>query len=248
VNPFNGTRLARPIDTVVGQTKVALHRSNFANEPMPAVIEGSAHDFLTDAFRAEARADIGAIRGFRYGTHVPPGPIRMEDLYHFIPIGPTIARGTIKGRQLKGQIEAAADGSLNPDVAKWTGGWLFNFSGVTMAIDPYGGAGARASQIRVYDAASRSYLPLDPERDYTYASYHYAGDPTLINVVEARDIQVVRDGEGKPLDGVEVVVRYLGSLPDRTANPELNRIRLVKPLPQAVFGSPEVQPWRGARP
>ena len=66
--------------------------------------------------------DIGAIRGFRYGAHVAPGPIRMEDLYHFIPIGPMIAKGEIAGRQLKGQIESSADGSLNPQVQNWTGG------------------------------------------------------------------------------------------------------------------------------
>jgi hypothetical protein len=45
---------------------------------------------------------------------------------------------------------------------------------------------------------------------------------------------------------VEVVVRYLQSLPDRTANPDLNRIRVVKPLPKPQFKNPEVQPLRGA--
>jgi 2',3'-cyclic-nucleotide 2'-phosphodiesterase (5'-nucleotidase family) len=248
VNPFNGTPLARPIDTVVGQTKVALHRSNFSGEPMPAVIEGTAHDFLTDAFRAQTSADVGAIRGFRYGTHVPPGPIRMEDLYHFIPIGPMIAKGKIKGRQLRSQIEASADGSLNPDVALWTGGWLFNFSGLTLTLDPYAASGQRASEIRVYDRRSGSFKPLDPEADYTYASYYYRADPNLINVVEAREIEVLQGGDGRPLDGVEVVVRYLESLPDRTADPEQNRIKLARPLPPAAFGSSEVQPWRGAQP
>jgi len=29
---FNGTRLTRPLDTVVGRTTVALHRMNFANQ------------------------------------------------------------------------------------------------------------------------------------------------------------------------------------------------------------------------
>jgi len=247
VNPFNGTRLPRPIDTVVGRTAVALHRSNFSHETMPAVIEGSSHDFLTDAFRAQTGADIGAIRGFRYGTHVAPGPIRMEDLYHFIPIGPQIARGEIAGRQLKAQIEAAADGSLNPQVQNWTGGWLFNFSGVTMSIDPLAASGQRASEIRVFNGASGQWEALNPERTYTYASYHYAADPDLINVVPVKNVQVLKDDKGQPLDGVEVVVRYLNSLPDRTANPALNRITLKRPLPRAISASPEVQPWRGAQ-
>jgi sulfur-oxidizing protein SoxB len=246
VNPFNGTRLARPIDTVVGHTKIPLHRSNFANEGMAAVIEGSSHDFLTDAFRQQAKADIGAIRGFRYGTHVAPGPIRMEDLYHFVAIGPMIARGTIRGQQVKNQIENAAEGSFSPQVQTWTGGWLFNFSGVTMDFDPYAARGARASNIKVRRQGSDAWEPLDLKATYSYASYYFDRDPKLINVVPATDISVLKDEQGNALDGVEVVVRYLQSLPDRTANPELNRIRVLKPLPKPRFGNPEVQPLRGA--
>lgn len=241
VNPFNGTKLARPIDSIVGYTRQPLHRSNFSHEAMPGVIEGASHDFLTDAFRAMTGADIGAIRGFRYGTHVRRGPIKYEDLFHFIPIGPQIAVGTIKGQALKNQIEGAADGSLNPDVSKWTGGWLFNFSGVTMDLDPYQAAGARASNIQVHGQA------LDPAGDYRYASYWYANDPGLINVLPASNIQVLSDENGAPLDGTEVVVRYLQSLPGMTADPELNRIKLLHPLPAPRFGNPEVQPLRGAQ-
>jgi sulfur-oxidizing protein SoxB len=213
---------------------------------MPAVIEGSAHDFLTDAFRSQAKADIGAIRGFRYGTHVPVGPIRMEELYHFVATGPLIAKGTIKGQQLLQQIEAAADGSLNPKVEAWTGGWLFNFSGVRMRIDPYAQTGARASGVEVFDDATQQWSALSKERDYSYASYYYARDPELINLVPAKNISTVMDAKGKPADGVEVVVQYLQSLPNRTANTQLNRITLVQPLPKSTFGMPEMQPWRGA--
>ena len=250
VNPFNGSKLKRPIDSVVGYTTVPLHRSNFTHEDMPGVIEGSSHDFLTDAFKSVSGAQIGAIRGFRYGTHVASGPIKMEDLYHFMPIGPQIAVGNIKGQAVKNQIENAANGSLNADVSKWTGGWLFNFSGVTMNIDPYAGLGARASNIMVNGA------PLDTTASYSYASYWYAADPCLINVVPIpgctatggvpSNITVLKDTDGSPLDGAEVVVKYLESLPNKTASPVLNRITLTKPLPAPTTSNGEVQPWRGA--
>src|SRR5262249_27711650 len=246
VNPFNGTALARPIDTVVGWTTVPLHRANFAGAAMPAVIEGSSHDFLTDAFRTQAQADIGAIRGFRYGTHVPAGAIRMEDLYHFIAIGPLIARGTIKGQQLKNQIENSADGSLSPEIREWTGGWLFGFSGVTLDLDPYGTKGARASNIRVRSRETNAWAPLDPGATYTYASYYYAHDADLINVVPVTNVTLLKDEAGNALDAVEVVVRYLQSLPDKTVTPELNRVRLLKPLPTPRFGNPEIQPLPAA--
>jgi sulfur-oxidizing protein SoxB len=245
-NPFNGTRLTRPIDTVVGRTKVALHRMNFSNAEPAAVIEGTSHIFLTDAMRQEAQADIAGIRGFRYGTVVKPGPITLEDLYHFIPIGPMIAKGTIKGKQLKTQLENSIDGSLNPDVAKWTGGWLFNYSGVRAEIDPYAKAGERASNIMIADRATNKWKALDPEADYTYASYYYARDPDLINTTPVKDVTVIKDKDGGDLDGVDVIVRYLASLPHRTISPKAGRLKLVKPMPVAGSGSPEIQPWRGA--
>ena len=257
VNPFNGSKLLRPIDTVVGHTKKALHRSNFSNENMPAVIEGSAHDFLTDAFRAVTGAQIGAIRGFRYGTHIVPGPITMEDLYHFMPIGPQIATAKISGKQLKAQIEGAADGSLNPDVSKWTGGWLFNFSGVTMDLDPYQEQGKRASNIRV----GGDVLTADELPRYTYASYWYKGDPckiTGVDILECTNtaakpddppvpsnIIVHKNKDGTPMDGTEVVVKYLESLPAKTADTVLNRTKLLKALPAPPEGLQIMQPLRG---
>jgi sulfur-oxidizing protein SoxB len=271
INPFNLTLLQNPIDTIVGNTTIPLHRANFSDEPMPAVIEGSSHDFLTDAFRAMGMADIGAIRGFRYGAHVAPGPITLADLYNYIPIGPLIAKGTISGAAVRNQIECAADGALNPLVELWTGGWLFNFSGLTMDINPYGLADQplvcpplvapvsfvrRAFNIMVRDWETNTWARLDPLQSYSYASYYYRSDPCLINRVQIPDcingsnITVVADidevtGEVTPLDGTEVVVRYLHSL-GGTVTPELNRIHLLEKLPPPICGNPEIQPLKGA--
>lgn len=258
VNPFHGGTLKTPIDTVLGDTRVGLHRSNFSNEVLPGVIEGTSHDFLTDAFRAIAGTEIGAIRGFRYGTHVAPGPIKLEDLYHFIPIGPRIARGSIAGQAVKNQIENAADGSLNRDPRRWTGGWLFGFSGVTFDFDPYAGLGSRATNIRV----GREEL-VTAGRRYSYASYWYDTDPGLINRVPATDIEVaVRDeasgkasfvpasdvGLYEQMDGTEVVAEYLQDhLGGTLESLETPRVNLLAPLPPPVFGNPEIQPLRGAQ-
>lgn len=270
-NPFNGSKLAGPIDEVVGMTKVALHRTNFSSEAMPAVVEGSGHDFLTDAFRAMgivqlgAEMDagsrpanvIGAIRGFRYGTHIVPGPIKREDLYHFVAIGPKIACGTIEGAKVKGQIENAADGSLNPDPRRWTGGWMFNFSGLTSDFYPVTGAtydangatvGAlnRVRNIQIQNK-NDSWSAWSKEATYTYCSYFYDTDAGQINKVDISDankasMKVLSDAAGAPLDGVEVVVQYLKTLPQSTANPVLNRTTIKEPLPTSRFGFAEVQP------
>ncbi len=241
-NPFNHSLLKRPIDSVIGYTAVALQRRNFSDQDMPAVIEGSSHDFLTDAFKAMTGAELGAIRGFRYGTDVKPGPITLEQLYHFMPTGRQIAVGSLAGASIKNQIENAASGSLDPVISNWTGGWLFNFSGVTMDLDPYQANGRRASNILVNGQA------LVPTQQYRYAAFWYPEDPTLINVLPATNITVLKDDDGSPLDATEVVVRYLATLPNHTANPQLHRTRLVRPLPAPSFGNHEIQPLRGAQP
>ncbi len=239
-NPINQSRLTTPIDSVVGYTKVPLLRANFSHERMPAVIEGSSHDLLTDAFRAEAHADIGAIRGFRYGTQVAPGPIHLEDLYHFMPIGAQIAVGTIRGQDLLDQIEASADSALNPSIDEWRGGSLFGYSGVEIELSPYKPRGRRAVAVRVNGE------PLEPRRLYRYASYWFAADPELIKRLPARGVQVLKQADGSPLDATELVARYLQGLPEQTADPKLDRVQLTAPLPAQPFSYGIMQPLLGA--
>lgn len=256
VNPFSGAILNTPIDTPIGTTEVGLHRSNFTHEDLPGQIEGTSHDFLTDAYRGVAGTDVGAIRGFRYGTHIAPGIVKLEDIYHYMPIGAQIARGDITGQGLKNQIENPADGSLNPDPRRWRGGWLFGFSGVTFDLDPYQYIGNRASDVRVGGE------PLDLTAMYSYASYWFDTDPGLINRVPATDIELaVRGPDGRALfvpvadranypamDGTEIVWQYLrDNLGGNLSRLDTHRVNLLRPLPPPVFGNYEVQALRGAQ-
>lgn len=243
VNPFNGTRLMQPIDTVVGYTEVPLYRANFSDEEMPAVIEGSSHDFLTDAFRAVAKTDIGVIRGFRYGTHVAAGPIKSEDIYHFIPIGPVIAKGTMTGHQIQKMVDDSAYACLSTDVSLgWTGGWIAGFSGVTLDFNPYGGKMNYSSNYKV------NGVPLDEKKRYSVAGYFYKEDPQEINRTRVHDLEILKGENGNSMDAVEVVSKYLESLPKRTVtkdNLKLNRFNIVRKLPPAAYGNREIQPLNG---
>lgn len=147
----NTTTLLRPIDTVVGTAGVSLHRSNFSHEDMPAAVEGSSHDLLTDAFRWATGSDLSTVRGFRYGTHIPAGQsIKMEDLYHYMPIAPAIAKaGPVNAWQLKDQVENSTNSVFDIDARNWRGGWMFGYSGATLSVDPYQPWGCRGSNIKV---------------------------------------------------------------------------------------------------
>ena len=133
----NTTMLMRPVDEVIAYTEVGLHRDNFVTEDMPGVVEGTSHDLIADAMAAIGQAQSSSLRGFRYGTHVPPGGgITMEDIYHYIPIAAKLGR-TDKacGADLKFAIEQSIGGSFHPDPGQWTGGWMFGYHGVTYDVD-----------------------------------------------------------------------------------------------------------------
>ena len=133
----NTTMLMRPVDEIIAYTTVGLHRSNFVDEDMPGVVEGTSHDLIADAMAAIGQAGSSSIRGFRYGTHVPRGGgISMNDIYHYIPIASKLGR-TDKacGADLKFAIEQSIGGTFHPDPALWTGGWMFGYSGLTYDVD-----------------------------------------------------------------------------------------------------------------
>ncbi|WP_455365425.1 bifunctional metallophosphatase/5'-nucleotidase [Kaarinaea lacus] len=240
VNPVNATVLRTPIDTVIGNTEVALHRSNFSDAAvMPAVIEGSSHNFLADAFKSACNAEVGMMRGFRYGTHIAPGPIKLEDIYHFIPVGPQVACGKISGDELRLKIEKSADGVLTNWVQNWGGGWLIAFSGITYQLDPSNEYLYRAKNIRVNGEL------LDPARLYSVAGYWYLDNADRINRMPALDISVLKNAYGGDVDATEIVAFYLQSLPSKTVNPETNRIKLLKPLPSPIGKNSEIQPLKG---
>ncbi len=157
-NPFANTYLNGSLDEVVGSTQKALHRSGFTDEAlfssdpdaMPAAIEGTSHDWIADAIRWWAGSDLATVRGFRYGTHVQPGPITRNDLYHFVPIGARVGKaGKIHANQLRNQVDNSSlavfsTSPMDTNVKSnpynnegWAGGWMFAYSGPTLSFDPY---------------------------------------------------------------------------------------------------------------
>jgi 2',3'-cyclic-nucleotide 2'-phosphodiesterase (5'-nucleotidase family) len=151
-NTFSGTCLKGSLDDVVGSTQVGLHRSNYSDEDMPAVLEGTSHDFIADAIRWWAGSELATVRGFRYGTHVQPGPITRNDLYHFIPIGARVGKASrIHVGQLRNQVDNSSQAVFSSDPSSplveaapknnngWAGGWLFAYSGDSFGVkfDPY---------------------------------------------------------------------------------------------------------------
>ena len=246
-NPINGLALVGPIDQVVGYTRVALHRANPAGHTVPAVMEGSSHDVIGDALRSATRADIALVRGFRFGTHVRPGPITREDLYHFLPIGAQVAvADEVPGKVLWRQLESSLQGALDDDPTHWTGGWFVGVSGVTLDVDPYAPAGSRVRRVRVNGA------PIDTTgaRRYSVAGLWFPSERDAVSncipcVSAGRGVRLVTASRGEAEDAVDVVSRYVAAQPDSTISPIVGRVRLLRPLPAPSYLFPEIQPLHG---
>lgn len=140
-NMFSETCLHGPLDAVVGHADIALHRSNFSDEASPAALEGSSHNWIADALRWWAKSDAATIRGFRYGTTISAGPITRNDLFHYVPIGPRVAKvSRINAAQLRNQVDNSSRSVFGQDPAiDWRGGWMFGYSaeGFSLKFDPY---------------------------------------------------------------------------------------------------------------
>ena len=239
INPFSKRHLKGPINEVVGKTDIHLHRSNYSVFDMPAVLEGSSHDFITDAFRVRSDADISFINGFRHGTHVKKGEIHREDLYHYLPVGSYLAKGEMSGQTVKDIIEKSAEDVLSTIAKERKGGWLIAASGLHYELNPKERKGNRTSNITVLDKTTQTYLPLKMDKLYTVASFNNDEEPELINGVKAKNINRIRDERGKAMDVTEIVEAYLK---ESDAAPQLNRIHLLNPLLPSRFKNQEIQP------
>jgi len=203
-NPYNDAMLDDPLDTVIGTTEIELSRNRFSNEfdpanfVMPALIEGTGHNIIVDAFRVITGAQVGEIRGFRYTNTIAPGEITLGDLYHYIPIGPQVAKASIPStpsnddkvgnldwpRNLLQNIELGGNSTMNPLVTRWSGGWAWDYSGLTLDFEPYAPNfkpdvhlnGSRVSNVKLSDGSK-----LEDNPTVVYASYYYDGDPNRIN-------------------------------------------------------------------
>lgn len=203
-NPYNGATLDDPLDTVIGTTDIELSRNRFSNEfdpanfIMPGVIEGTGHNIIVDAFATVTGAQVGEIRGFRYTNTIAPGNITLGDLYHYIPIGPQVAKAAIPStpsndakvgnldwpRNLLQNIELGGNSTMNPLVTRWSGGWAWDYSGLTLDFDPYAANfnpgvhlnGSRVSNVKLSDGSN-----LEDNPTVVYSSYYYDGDPNRIN-------------------------------------------------------------------
>ncbi|SFT07922.1 bifunctional metallophosphatase/5'-nucleotidase [Halostagnicola kamekurae] len=156
--------LERPLDTVVGRTEASLDRQSF--------LESDWNALFADALRTYFGTELAVTHGFRYGPAVPAGEITLEHLYQAFPMTAPVARGEAYGQQLLNHMEAFLTDNFTPYVYEQEDGRVRNYSSnVEVIIDP-----TAKRERRLVDFVVDGE-PVDPEAQYSIATFTRPGDP-----------------------------------------------------------------------
>lgn len=134
--------LTRPIDTVIGRSPVSLHRRG--------VLENPFNRLLGETILLATGAQVAVTPGFRFDAVLRPGdPVTLEQVYRFLPMAPKLAVGTIRGADLRANLERELTRVFSPDAFEHSGGWFGGFAGIEIDLDLSKPDGERVLELRL---------------------------------------------------------------------------------------------------
>jgi sulfur-oxidizing protein SoxB len=123
---------------------------------------GTFDQLILDALLADQGAEIAFSPGFRWGTSLLPGDaITLEHVMDQTAITyPFVTLSELTGAEIKAILEDIADNLFNPDPYLQQGGDMVRVGGMSYALAPGAGIGARISDMRIANQ------PLQPHKRY----------------------------------------------------------------------------------
>jgi S-sulfosulfanyl-L-cysteine sulfohydrolase len=146
----------------IGKTETLLMRYD--------VLETTADDFITDAVREVAKADIGFSNGFRFGVPIPPTDLTEGDLWNLLPTDARMKAGWLTGKELKAYIENELELVFSDDPWKLNGGWGIRASGMAITFNARAERGQRLIAVKV------NGREVEDEQRYTIAGCEREGE------------------------------------------------------------------------
>jgi len=149
-------KLGKELEAVVGSTRVPLDGESIHIRAR----ETNLGDFVADAMRADAGADITIINGgsIRGDKVYAAGPLTRRTLIEIHPFGNVVCKLAMTGQAILDTLNIAV--SQLPAAA----GQFPQISGMTMTIDPRGPPEDRVHDVRI------NGQPLNPARTYSVAT------------------------------------------------------------------------------
>ncbi len=147
----------KSLNEVIGATETLLYRRG--------TWKSTTDQFISDAYRKIAGADMSHCPGWRFGSSILPGEIRREDVYDAMKSTPShLFVPKMRGRRIVSLFEDILDNVLNPDPLLRLGGDLFRFSGMRVRFRRKGPKGRRVI------AVEKDGKPLESGRFYSIAT------------------------------------------------------------------------------
>jgi sulfur-oxidizing protein SoxB len=192
------------------------------------LLETTADDFIADAVREIAQADIGFTNGFRFGVPVPPNPMTKGDLWNLLPMDARMKRGWMTGKELRSYLEDELEMVYSQTPLKLNGGWGPRASGMAFVFNARATHGQRVVSIRI------NGRELEEGRRYMIAGCERDGEPLDV-ICRHRG---THDPQVLPLSVHEALERYLDGHPNIAPGRDGREIALD--LPRTVFSQDAV--------
>lgn len=125
--------------------------------------ESPADSLFADLIRDKTGVDVVILPGVGYGTSIPAGTIRAEDLRNLIPHNSKIMTMTLTGRQIREILEQSLENTYTDDPQKKVGG-LVQVSGIRFKYNAASAYPDRLKEVRVNNAE------IDLKQDYKVAT------------------------------------------------------------------------------
>jgi 2',3'-cyclic-nucleotide 2'-phosphodiesterase (5'-nucleotidase family) len=204
----------------VGRTDTVLMRYD--------LLESSADDFVADAVREIAKADVGLTNGFRFGAPIPPGAITEADLWNLLPMDARMKRGWITGKELRDYLENELEMVYAKNPLKLNGGWGPRAAGMRFVFNARAKHGHRIVSITI------GGREVEADGRYTIAGCERDGEP--LDVVcrhrGTHEVQIL------PMSIHEALRQYLRAHPVLAVERDGREIALD--LPRTVFSQDAV--------
>ena len=157
---------------LIGESGSVLYRRSLTG--------GTTDAFLARTYRQVMDADLGCAQGWRFGSTILPGEIRVEDVYNAMKPTPSpIYRVQLRGRTIRTLLEDNLDNVFNPDPLQRLGGDMNRCDGMKGDLRTGAPRGQRTTNLalnglaldddavyRIANSGGRVYT-LDPEAEIT---------------------------------------------------------------------------------
>ena len=192
------------------------------------LLETTADDFIADAVRETANADIGFTNGFRFGVPIPPENITEADLWNLLPMDARMKRGWVTGKELRDYLENELETVYSKTAFKLNGGWGPRASGMTFVFDAKADFPRRIVSIKINGDE------VIDDAHYTIAGCEREGEPldVICRHRGSHDAQVL------PMSIHEALQTYLHAHP--VISPKRNSREIARDLPSSVFSQDAV--------